>query len=245
MLVALATRPQSGANLRELSDVSASTVRRTLREFEARNWVHRNGFRYEATELGVFVASAVETLVEQIETERKLRDLWHWLPGEESDFGVDTCVDAVVTVAESDNPYRPVNRFVSLLRETDQFRFVGVNISLIEPCKDEFREWILDGMRAEIIDPPNVAQHILETYPDHCSGPLESGNLSVRIHDALPPYGVCLFDHRVGVCGYNHDSGTVRVLIDSETVEAREWAEVVYESYRRESRPLRRETVPE
>ncbi|QCJ47839.1 winged helix-turn-helix domain-containing protein [Haloprofundus sp. MHR1] len=243
LLVALATRPRSGAELRDLANVSSSTVRRTLREFETRRWVRKDGFRYEATELGAFVASSVEALVGQVETERKLRDVWHWLPGEESGFGVDTCVGAVVTVAESDDPYRPVNRFASLLRETDQFRFVGVGIALLEPCRDEFRRRVLDGMRAEIIDPPSVAEHILETYPDHCSKPLESDNFSVRIHDDPPPYGVCLFDRRVGVCGYDHDSGTVRVLIDSVAPEAREWAEILYESYYRESRPLRRETI--
>lgn len=242
-LAALTDRPRSRSELREMTGVSSSTIRRTLREFEDRHWVRRNGYRYEATQLGAFVAAAMEELRERVEVERKLRDVWRWLPGEESGFAPEMCSDAVVTVAEADDPYRPVNRFVTLLRETERFRFVGVDIALTEPCKDEFRRRILDGMRAEIVDPPSVAGHVLSTYPEHCAEPTESGNLRVWLHDDLPPYGVGIFDHRVGICGYNDDSGTVQAWVDSGDPAAREWAESTYESYRREARPLALESV--
>lgn len=93
-------------------------------------------------------------------------------------------------------------------------------------------------MHTEIIDPPSVARYILSTHPEHCSEPLESGNLTVRLHDDLPPYGVCLFDDRIGISSYSPDSGTVRALIDTDALEAREWAESTYKSYQREARPL-------
>jgi len=96
-------------------------------------------------------------------------------------------------------------------------------------------------MRTEIIDPPRAARHILSTYPEHCSEPLESENLAVRVHDDVPPYGIALFDQRIGISGHNPDSGTVRALIDTDAPETREWAESTYDTYRRNSRPL----VPE
>jgi predicted transcriptional regulator len=136
-----------------------------------------------------------------------------------------------------------VNRFASLLRETDRFRFVGYDVALLEPCKDELSQRIIDGMHTEIIDPPSVASYILSTYREHCSESLQSGNLTVRVHDDLPAYGVSLFDDRIGISGYNPDSGTVQVLLDTDAPEAREWAESTYESYRREARPLALETV--
>ncbi|QLK25908.1 MarR family transcriptional regulator [Natrinema zhouii] len=237
-LEALAARPQSRSDLRELTGVSRSTVGRTLREFEDRRWIRREGHQYEATQLGGFVASGMRELIDRLETEQKLRDVWQWLPIEASGFSIEMGADAVVTVARTDDPYRPVNRFVSLLRETDQFRFVGFDLALLEPCKDELARQIVNGMETEIIDPPRVARHILSTYPEHCSGPRESGNLAVRLHDELPPYGIALFDHRIGISGHSPDSGTVRVLIDTDAPETREWAESTYESYRRDSRPL-------
>lgn len=237
-LAALARRPQSRADLREMTEASASTIGRTLREFEARQWIRKEGHHFEATELGAFVASGMRELIDRFETEHKLRDVCQWLPIGESGFTIEMASNAVVTDAKAEDPYGPVNRFVSLLRETDRFRFVGHDVALLEPCKDEFRQQILDGMDAEVIDPPSVAKYILSTYKDHCSGPLESGKLTVRVHDNLPSYGVSLFDDQIAISGYNPDSGTVQVLLDTDGPEAREWAESTYESYRREARPL-------
>ncbi|WP_101295652.1 helix-turn-helix transcriptional regulator [Halegenticoccus soli] len=237
-LVALSARPRSRSELWELTGVSSSTIRRTLREFESRNWIRRNGYRYETTQLGAFVADAMEELLDRVETERKLRDVWNWIPSEESGFTIEMCSDAVVTVAEPDDPYAPVNRFASLLRKTNGFRFVGFDVALLEPCKDALRERIVDGMETEIIDPPSVARYILSTYPEHCSEPLESGNLTVLLHDGLPPYGIGFFDDRIAVSCIDQDSGTVRALIDTDAQAAREWAESTYERYRREARPL-------
>lgn len=237
-LAALARRPQSRADLQALTEASTSTIGRTLREFEERNWIRRDGHQFEATRLGAFVASGMRELIEQIETEQQLRDVWQWLPTETSGFTIEMGANATVTVAEVDEPYRPVNRFVSLLRKTDRFRFVGFDVALLEPCKDELSQRILDGMHTEIIDPPSVARYILSTYKEHCSEPLESDNLTVQLHDDLPSYGISLFDDRIAISGYNPDSGSVQVLLDTDAPEAREWAELTYDSYQREARPL-------
>jgi predicted transcriptional regulator len=237
-LDALARRPQSRTDLRTLTEASASTIGRTLREFEERQWIRRDGHQFEATQLGAYVATGMRELMDRVETEQKLRNVWQWLPTEASGFTIEMGSSAVVTVAETDDPYRPVNRFVSLLQRTERFRFVGFDVALLEPCKDELSQRIIDGMHTEIIDPPSVAKYILSTYTDHCSEPLESGNLTVRLHDDLPPYGVSLFDDRIAISGYNPHSGTVQVLFDTDAPEAREWAESTYESYHREARSL-------
>lgn len=244
-LIALTVRPRSRSELWEITGVSSSTIRRTLREFEDRSWIRRNGYQYEATQLGAYIASAMAVSIERSETERKLRDVWHWLPGEESGFTIDMCADAVVTVADADDPYRPVTRFMSLLEETDRFRFVGFDVALLQPCKDELCQQIIDGMQTEIIDPPRVARYIRSTCPELFSETLESGNLTVRLHDDLPSYGVGLFDDRIALSGYDPDSVMVRVLVDTDDSEAREWAESIYETYRRETPTVPLETIVE
>ena len=244
-LVALTVRPRSRSELWEITGVSSSTIRRTLSEFEDRNWIRKTGYQYEATRLGTHIATAMADLIEQVETERKLRDVWQWLPGDESGFTIDMCSSAVVTVAEPDDPYRPVNRFLSLLRETDQFRFVGFDLALLEPCKDEVCQRIIDGMQTEIIDPPSVAKYIRSTYPELSSRTLESGNLTIRLHDDLPPFGVGIFDDRIAISGYDPNSVMVRVVVDTDAPEAREWAESTYESYRRKTPTLPLETTLE
>ena len=244
-LVALTVRPRSRSELWEMTGVSSSTIRRTLGEFEERNWIYRNGYRYETTQLGAFIASAMAELIERFETERTVRDIWQWLPGDESGFAIEMCSDAVVSVAEADDPYRPINRFLSLIRETNEFRFVGFDLALLEPCKDEFCQLIIDGMQTEIIDPPSVAKYIRSTYPELSSKTLESGNLTIRLHDDLPPFGIGIFDQRIAISGYDSDSVTVRVLVDTDAPEAREWAESIYQSYRRQTPTIPLETVME
>ncbi|MFC4248134.1 helix-turn-helix transcriptional regulator [Natribaculum luteum] len=242
-LVALSIRPRSRSELWEMTGVSSSTIRRTLREFEKRNWIRREGYQYETTQLGTFIASAMEELIERIKTERRLRDVWNWLPGEDSGFTIEMCSDAVVTVAESDDPYRPVTRFVSLFEETDRFRFAGFDVALLEPCKDELCRQIVDGMQTELINPPRVATYIRSTHPELFSEALASGNLTVRLHDDLPSFGVGLFDRRVVVSGYDPDGVMVRVVVDTDTAEAREWAESTYTAYRRKTPTVPLESI--
>lgn len=237
-LAALARRPQSRADLRAMTGVSQSTIGRILRAFEDRHWIRRNGQYYEATELGTFVAEGIRELIDRLETEQSLRDIWQWLPSETSGFAIEMIADAVVTVAEADDPYRPVNRFRSLLRETDEFQFVGFDLALLEPCKDELCQRIIDGMQAEIIDPPRVVEYIRSTCPDLFAAALESGNLTVRLNDDLPTYGVGIFDDRIAVSGYDPDSATIRVLVDTPDAEAREWATSVFETYWRQTPTL-------
>lgn len=245
VLDALAERPQSRADLRTMTGASSSTVRRLLCELKQRRWIRRNGRRYEATQLGAFVALGMTELLERFETERKLRGVWHWFPSEASNVSIETMADAVVTVAETDTPSRPVNRFVSLLRETERYRFVGVNNALLEPCKDEVRQRIIDGMETEIINPPSVARYILSTYREHCSGPLDSGNITVLLHDDVPSYGINFFDDRIAIGGYNPESGAVQALIEIDAPEVCEWAESAYDSYRHEARPFTPELAVE
>ncbi|AHG02248.1 DNA-binding protein (plasmid) [Halostagnicola larsenii XH-48] len=225
-------------DLRAATEASSSTVSRTLRAFEERNWISRSGNQYEATQLGAFVAAGMRDLINRLETERTLRDVWPWFPSEASGFTVEMVADATVTVAESDTPYAPVNRFLSLLRETEQFRFVGTDIALLEPCKDELRQQVISGMQTAIIDPPSVAEYILSTYRDHCSTVLERQNFTVELHDDLPSYGVSLFDDRIAISCYDPDSGMVRAVIDTDDPVARDWAESTFVAYRDEARPL-------
>lgn len=239
VLETLAAAPRSRTELREVTGMSSSTIGRTLREFENRCWIERTGHSYETTELGSFVASAIREAIDRIELERTLRDVWDWLPAEVRSLRLETLSDATVTVAATDAPYRPVNRFVTLLEETETFRFLGSDVALLEPCRDELRERVLAGMQTEVIDPPRAARYVLEAYPDHCVGPLESGNLTILLHENVPDYGIAIFDDRAAICGYDSQTGTVRVLIDTDADTVRAWAESTYDSYRRESRPLR------
>jgi predicted transcriptional regulator len=99
----------------------------------------------------------------------------------------------------------------------------------------ELEAAITGGLDAQVVMPPRVARYSRETYPDQFSTVVESGNLTIRLNDDPPPYGVAIFDERVAICGYDPDNVTVRVLVDTDAAEAREWAEDVYQRYWRET----------
>ena len=242
-LVALTERPRSRSELCELTGVSSSTARRTIGEFEDRSWVQKDGYQYEATPLGEAVASGMADLLDRVETENKLRDVWHQLPEQVIELTLGT--SSTVTVSEHDAPYRPLNRYRALFHESSRYRFVGFDVGLYEACKDEFQQRVLDGMEAEIIDPPSVARYMISTYPERCADLLERGNMTVLLHDDVPYYGLCLFDEKTAICVYNSDGGGLNMLIDTDAPAAYQWAESIYTSYKADARPLESHAILE
>ncbi|SIR56720.1 helix-turn-helix transcriptional regulator [Natronorubrum thiooxidans] len=237
-LIALTERPQRRAELCELTGVSASTMRRTLDEFDDRVWIRKDGHQYVATRLGEVIASGIEDLLEQVETERKLRDVWHWLPDEISEFPIETWSEMSVTVAEPDSPYRPVNRFKSLLRQTTTLRFLHPEVALMEPCFSVLDQLIDDGADIALVDRPSCHTYFLSTYPERSAAMLEQENFTVLTHDDVPACGIGLLDERVIISCYGQGSGTVQALIVTAAPDIREWAESVYERYASDARHI-------
>lgn len=237
-LIALTERPRSRAELCELTDVSSSTMRRTLDEFDDRIWIRKDGYQYVATRLGEAIASGTEDLLEQVRTERKLRDVWHWIPDEISEFPIETWSEMNVTVAEPDSPYRPVNRFKSLLQQTTTLRFLRPEVALMEPCFAVLGQLIDDGVDITLVDRPPCHTYFLSTYPERSAAMLQQDNFTVLTHDDVPAYGIGLLDERVIISCYEQSSGTVQALIVTAVPDIREWTESIYERYASEARHL-------
>ncbi|MDJ1431605.1 MarR family transcriptional regulator [Halostagnicola sp. A-GB9-2] len=237
-LVALTERPRSRSELCEVTGVSSSTVRRTLNEFEERLWIRKDGYQYVATRLGEAIASGMEYLLDRVETERKLRDVWHWLPNEVSEFPIEIWSELTVTVANPDVPYDPVKRFESLLKKTTTLRYLRPDIALMDPCFDVLCQQIDNGVDVTVIDRPNSHMYFISTYPERSSELFQQDNFTVLEHDELSPYGIGLLDERVTISCYEQDSGGVQAVIDTDVPAVREWALSVYERYRSDARPI-------
>jgi hypothetical protein len=187
----------------------------------------------------------MEDLIEQVETERKLRDVWHWLPDEFSEFSHQTWSELVVTVAEPDSPYGPVNRFKSLLEQTTTVRFLRPEVALMDPCFDVLLHLVSTAVDITLVDRPNCHRYFLSTYPVHSSQMLQQDNFTVLEHDELPSYGTGLLDDRAVISCYEQDSGTVKAVIDTDAPVVCEWAQSVYERYKADARPVEPRPIPE
>lgn len=237
-LVALTERPRGRPELCELTAMSASTMRRTLTEFEQRHWVHKEGYQYVATRLGETVADGLGELLELVETERTVRENWHWLPEEIRNGSIDTWASLTITVAEPDAPYRPVDRFQSLLEETTRLRFLRPEVALMDPSFDHLCRRVDEGLDVTLIDRPNCHAYFVSTYPDQCSTLLDQDNFTVLEAQDLPAYGTGLLDDRVVVTAYDRESGTVQAMVDTDHPATREWADAVYDRYAATARPF-------
>lgn len=237
-LVALTERPRSRSELCELAGVSSSTIRRTLDEFEDRIWIRKDGYQYTATRLGEAIALAMEELIGQVEAERKLRDIWHWLPEAVGEFPTETWEAMTITVADPDAPYRPVDRFETLFGETTELHLVRPEIALMEPCFEVLVRLIDEGVEVVLVARPESHTYFLSTYPERSANMMQQENFTVLEHEDLPSCGIGLLDERVVISCYEQDSGTVHALVDTEVDAVRGWAQSVCETYASEAQPV-------
>lgn len=100
-----------------------------------------------------------------------------------------------------------------------------------------FHQQIFDATDTEVIYLPHIAEKLFATYPERAREAIESGHLALRTRDELP-YGLALFDERVGIGGYDEATGLMQVFVDTDAPIAGEWAERVYASVRADSEPL-------
>jgi predicted transcriptional regulator len=233
---ALSDGPQTRSDLRAVTGASSSTIGRMLRKFETEGWVVRDGHQHRATPAGRFIAEEVTSLLTRVETERTLRDVAQWLPTEKLGITIEAFAEAIVTIAEDEDPYRPVRRYDELIEDAETIRAFGTATLKSANAGSLFRN-VRNGMETEIIYPPPIVEAVLDWSPESAKKGLASGNLTILLHDALP-CGLTIFDDRVALTGYNPDTGMLRAIVDTDAPDPREWAIALYESYREEARPL-------
>jgi predicted transcriptional regulator len=236
VLETLFESPKDRRDLEAALDVSRATSHRFTRWLDENGLVERRDGVFSLTPKGEVYAEELLRLESNLEAADRLAPLLDAVCEEHREFVVQPFADATITEATPTDPYGPVSRFVSLFRESESFR--GFNTThVVPPGHPEFEARLLDGSDTEFITLPAVADSVLERYGDVAQSALEDGVLELRTREALP-YGLALFDERVGIAGYDEETGAMKVFVDADTATAREWAESVYEVYRANSEPL-------
>ncbi|WP_231187036.1 hypothetical protein [Haladaptatus sp. DYF46] len=233
-LHALDGRSLTRSELQDEIDVSRTTTHRIVRELADKSLIRRVDGVYELTPLGRIVAKEVEHLQDTVSVAEQLSAL---LPSlDRTDIDVEYLAEATITVQESNDPYGPVRRFITLLRESETL--CGFDTTTIAPMYvDEIRDSIMAGMRTEIIYLPTVIDQLLNDHREETENAIQSGELDLYVYDDLP-FGLAIFDDRVGIGGYD-ENGILRVFVDTDAPEVRSWAESLYEEYLAEATSIR------
>ncbi|ELY63209.1 helix-turn-helix transcriptional regulator [Natronococcus jeotgali] len=231
--------PIDRRELEQRLDVSRSTVHRFTRSLRENGLIERTDSEFVLTPLGEVAAEEVTEFQSAIETAWELAPILRAAAAHDIEIDIKLFTDATVTSAVPGDPYRPVNRFMSLVKSTDTLR--GLDPASINPLHiDELYDRIRNGMKTEAVYPSAVAKDLLTSHPKRAQTILESGHLTLWTHDDLP-FGLTLCDDRIGVGIYDDETGLLRTYADTDAPTAREWAEDVYTDYRADATPLTEE----
>ncbi len=240
VLEALASGPCDRHTLRSATGASSPTMGRILADFQDRHWIERAGKTYRLTDLGEFVADRFGEFQNAMSYQRRLREVWSWLPHEIDGFSVELFTDVVVSRPGPGYPYKPIERLTECLATTGEMRGFGMALlksGNLEGLFDQVR----DGLECEYIYPPAVFADLLSWDRETVVEAVTRANYTVLLHDELPlddRCGICLFDDRVSFCCYDPETGALQSLVDTGSDDMRTWAESYYDQFRNEARPL-------
>lgn len=237
VLSALRDEPSDRREIEQRLGVSKSSSHRYTRALGDLDLIEKSEGRYTLTAAGEAIEEAAATCLATV------RLALHLAPVLEADatrdataFDLERFAGATVTRSDYGDPYGPMTRFITLLQRADTLR--GINSCMIAPTYiDEFQQRIIDGMTTELVDPPQVAEDIMDRYPEKCVEVCVSGHLTLWLHDVDDelPFGLVLFDDRVGIAVFDSFPGKLRTFVDTDSPGAIEWAEAVYTRYRAEA----------
>lgn len=240
VLNALAEEARDRTDLRAATGASSPTMGRILTEFQERRWIDREGSKYGLTRLGEYVAERFADLCTAMATERKLRDVWQWLPREMDGFSAELFADAVVSYPGPGYPYEPVERLTHLIEGTDRLR--GFDSIVFKSINNEaVCQAVLDGMELEYVYSPVALEGTLAWNPERVMAAASRPNCHVFVHDDLPDGNRCglgIVDDRAGICCHDAETGALTAVIDTAAPEAREWAVATFERVRQEAEPV-------
>lgn len=251
MLEALADGALDRRELEDQLGISRATSHRFTRWLGDRGLIERFDGEFFPTELGKAITESTTEFKTEVTTAFQLAPVLEAMDGTGSPVPLPAFDDATVTSPVHGDPHGPMMRYVSLVEGTSTLR--GFDTWTIAPTyMDVIQDRILDGMETVLIDPVSVVEDIMDRYPERCVEVCVSGNFTVRLHDSLP-FGLAIFDDRIGIAVCDPETSALDAFVDTDSPDARAWAENVYESYKSESvllenftkKGLREAMVPE
>lgn len=240
VMQALAEQPGDRNDLRTATGASSPTMGRILSDFEDRHWIERESRTYRLTGMGDFVANQLDGFLEAMAAERDLRDVSPWLPYELDGFSVNFLTDAVISYPGPGYPYKPLERHVQLMEETETIRGFGM-VLLKASVVEAFFDSVFEGLEVEMIYPPDVFEAMLSWDPETVAEAVNLDHHTVYLHDNLPNSewcGICVSDDRLSICCYDPETGMLQALVDTADQQAYAWGESIVEQYRAEAHRL-------
>lgn len=236
-LAVLASGPQHRRELQEELEISKATCHRIIRSFDDQGLLQRTENGYELSELGRIVSEQVSQFEATVRTAHEMEPLLDGIAASAVDFDIELFTDANIVLAQANDPYPPVERFIELFRESDTLRNLGPTPVPPTMANEVFDLMFNEAKKVDVIKPYSVIAKYITEYEDYMRKAAGGGYGGLRIQNDLS-FGLSLYDNHIGLRGYDLDTGTVLVFVDTDDPEAVAWGEDVFEYYREQSTPL-------
>lgn len=232
--------PLDSVALRETVDCSRTTVQRNLDRLEDAGLVRGPNRTYALTPCGELVTDALSQVFESMALVRDLSPVLRWVAADQLDVDVRHFADAEVTVADSSNPFAPVNAHVAALESVERIRAVLPSIGG-EALRTTSRHVKSGRATCEVVLEADCAETLRNDrfYASVFEDAVAAEACSVSVYQGDVPFYVGILDDRVQV-GIEDGEGRPRGLLETDSRVVREWATDTYETYRRQAVPLSR-----
>lgn len=234
-LKALSEGPLHSQELREAIGASRSTLGRTIGSFEERSWIRKTDDGYELTAVGMLIAEEFTAMLDSMAAATKLRSVVDIVDIEQFGLALSDLADAEVILPEKHNPIAPIHRATEELHRTNEGRILlqFLTPELLDPL---WKLGVESEDSVEIIFRSGAIEGILadERMSQRFDDLVSAKHSSVMVHDGELPLNMGIFSDNVSI-GLLDDQALPRALIVSTNDVVREWAESLFDSYRRRS----------
>lgn len=232
----LESGPTTQREFREHVDASRSTVTRALAALEEYDWVRRDGEAYRLTPQGRIVADGLCDLVDTVRATEEIATFIEWFPYAEHDLDLEHLRGAEITASTDTDPYAPLRKHASAVRDASEFRMLlpSIDLRTARSTKDRV---LNDDLELELIVSPDVEATISsEEFAPVLREQVAAGGLTVFVSEEAVPFYLGLSDTGSVQVGVEDDEGYPRALLETDCEEVRGWAESVYDEYRDHAR---------
>jgi predicted transcriptional regulator len=167
---------------------------------------------------------------------KKHDDFLQHLPEFEQPFRAEFLADAEVVTASEFYPNAPAEYFVERLQQQSTEKVAGI-------CP--IRSRLFDQVCVDLLDQEVQVEVILlelllnqkqTERPNPLDATNEASDLELYVYDGILDFGLAVTDENVYLGAYDH--GRFALCMESGSPRVREWAQEIYSSYRKQTRPL-------
>jgi predicted transcriptional regulator len=175
-------------------------------------------------------------LLDTVETVEELSEFFRWYRADVELPDLLEVSDIEVTYSTDAEPYAPARRQTEILHSAERLHVLLPAIDL-DSTKTITEQVTQRGLELETVVSPNVESTIeSDEFAPLMSAKIQTGRSAVFVaREDLPFYVGLADDGRVQV-GLADDEGLPRALLETSDDAVREWAEDVYEGYRKRAR---------